>query len=65
MLQPLPIDAVLPAAVQALAGAGSIVLTAAPGAGKTTRVAPALLDAGLAELAGGKPGLIVVLQPRR
>lgn len=65
MLQPLPIDAVLPAAAQALAGAGAIVLTAAPGAGKTTRVAPALLDAGLAELAGGKPGLIVVLQPRR
>ncbi len=65
MLQPLPIDAVLPALVDTLAGAGALVLTALPGAGKTTRVAPALLDGGLAELETGKPGLIIVLQPRR
>ncbi|MCE9528113.1 MAG: DEAD/DEAH box helicase, partial [Planctomycetales bacterium] len=36
------------------------VLRAPPGAGKTTRVPPALLDAGLAER-----GKILVLQPRR
>lgn len=39
------------------------MLIAAPGAGKTTRVAPAILDAGLAELTGA--GQIIVLQPRR
>ncbi len=43
---------------------GALVLIAAPGAGKTTRVPPAILDSGLADLAGGA-GQIVVLQPRR
>ncbi|WP_116130941.1 ATP-dependent helicase HrpB [Tropicimonas sp. IMCC34043] len=58
-MQPLPIDAVLPALVAALRGAGQAVLQAPPGAGKTTRVPLALLQAGLT---GGR---IVMLEPRR
>jgi len=54
----LPIDAVLPDIVAA-AARGAAVLVAPPGAGKTTRVPGALLDAGVV---GGE---IVVLQPRR
>ncbi|HVO29513.1 MAG TPA: ATP-dependent helicase HrpB [bacterium] len=57
---PLPIDAVMPQITGALARAGALVLEAPPGAGKTTRVPPAILDAGLAG-----DGRIVVLQPRR
>jgi HrpA-like RNA helicase len=56
---PLPVDAVLPDLVTALAGAGRAVLQAPPGAGKTTRVPLALLEAGLTE------GRIVMLEPRR
>jgi len=57
---PLPIDAVLPEVLVALRAAGSVVLRAPTGAGKTTRVPPAILDAGLA---GAET--IIVLQPRR
>ncbi len=56
----LPIDALLPEIVAALRKREALVLEAPPGAGKTTRVPPALLKAGLA---GDKE--IVVLQPRR
>ncbi len=56
----LPIDALLPDIVAALRTREALVLEAPPGAGKTTRVPPALLKAGLA---GDKE--IVVLQPRR
>ncbi|MBA3464955.1 MAG: ATP-dependent helicase HrpB [Deltaproteobacteria bacterium] len=55
----LPIDDVLPAVVAAVRERGVAVLVAPPGAGKTTRVPGALLDAGLIT------GEIVVLQPRR
>lgn len=55
----LPIDPLLPELVRAIASAPALVLEAPPGAGKTTRVPPALLGA----LAPGKE--IVVLQPRR
>lgn len=65
MVVELPIDSVLPEIVQKLSANGSLVLKAEPGAGKTTRVPPALLDAGLAQLSDGTPGQIVVLQPRR
>jgi ATP-dependent helicase HrpB len=41
--EPLPIDAALPALVAALRGATAAVLRAPTGAGKTTRVPPALL----------------------
>jgi ATP-dependent helicase HrpB len=56
----LPIDPLLPEIVATLRGARSLVLEAPPGAGKTTRVPRALLEAGLA-----KNKEIVVLQPRR
>ncbi|QDV06135.1 ATP-dependent RNA helicase HrpB [Planctomycetes bacterium Poly30] len=64
-LERLPIDdllpeivsAMLPASTAGTSGGGVAVLVAAPGAGKTTRVPPALEAAGL--------GPIVVLEPRR
>jgi ATP-dependent helicase HrpB len=56
----LPIDAVLPALLSALAAGTRAVLVAAPGAGKTTRVPLALLDA-----PWRGDGRIVVLEPRR
>src|SRR5262249_32456048 len=56
----LPIDSVLADIRAALARARSLVLQAPPGAGKTTRVPLALLDADW--LQGRK---IVVLEPRR
>ncbi len=56
----LPIDAVLPELVVALQRAACAVLHAPTGAGKTTRVPPALLDAGLV---GDKQ--IILLEPRR
>ena len=59
-MQPLPIDPLLPEVVAALRTGPSVVIEAPPGAGKTTRVPRALLDAGLA---GGRE--VVVLEPRR
>ncbi|MBP9085940.1 MAG: ATP-dependent helicase HrpB [Kofleriaceae bacterium] len=56
----LPIDDALPALLDAVAAHGVAVLVAPPGAGKTTRVPSALLDANLVG-----DGDIVVLQPRR
>ncbi|MCC6750471.1 MAG: ATP-dependent helicase HrpB [Deltaproteobacteria bacterium] len=58
-LLPLPIDPVVPELVAALRRESSAVLLAPPGAGKTTRVPPALLEAELF------PGQLLVLQPRR
>jgi ATP-dependent helicase HrpB len=57
---PLPIDAVLGELARALAGNNAAVLVAPPGAGKTTRVPLALLDAPWL-----KNGKIIVLEPRR
>jgi len=56
----LPIAAVLPEIRAALEAGPSLVLQAPPGAGKTTGVPPALLDAGW--MRGGK---LVMLEPRR
>jgi ATP-dependent helicase HrpB len=58
----LPIDSVLPELTAALRGSRNLVLVAPPGAGKTTRVPPAILAAGL--LSPEHPNL-VMLQPRR
>ncbi len=58
----LPIDAHLPEIVARVREARALVLVAEPGAGKTTRVPPAILRAGL--LGGEHPNL-VMLQPRR
>ncbi len=57
----LPIDASLPRIMQALQGRSAVVV-APPGSGKTTRVPPAILRAGL--LSADHPG-VIVLQPRR
>ena len=56
----LPIDAILPDLLATLARTTRVVLEAPPGAGKTTQVPPALLDADW--LAGAK---ILLLEPRR
>jgi ATP-dependent helicase HrpB len=58
-MQRLPIDDCLPKLIEALRAPGRAVLQAPPGAGKTTRVPLAMLDAGLTE------GRIVMLEPRR
>ena len=65
---PLPIDAALPELTAALRANNAAVLVAPPGAGKTTRV-PLVLAAeqwaqSLAQ-DSGKPGRILVLEPRR
>ncbi|MFP5288227.1 MAG: DEAD/DEAH box helicase, partial [Thermoanaerobaculia bacterium] len=59
-LPPLPIDDVLPELIAALRETSAAVLIAPTGAGKTTRVPPALLAAGTAQ---GRR--IVMLEPRR
>lgn len=56
----LPIDGVLREIAVRLGSRRSLVLRAEPGAGKTTRVPPAILDAGIAG-----DGQIIVLEPRR
>jgi ATP-dependent helicase HrpB len=56
----LPIDAILPDLLAALATSTRLVLEAPPGAGKTTQVPPALLDA---DWLGGRK--ILLLEPRR
>src|SRR4051812_33251441 len=52
---PLPIDAYLDSIVDSVRRSRAVVVTAAPGAGKTTRVPPALLA----------DGPVILLQPRR
>src|SRR5262245_26997519 len=54
-LAPLIIDAHIAHVRDALARRRAVVLSASPGAGKTTRVPPALIDA----------GPVILLQPRR
>lgn len=53
----LPVDAILPTLVDSLRTTSNLVLQATPGAGKTTRVPPALLSLFTGE--------ILVLEPRR
>jgi ATP-dependent helicase HrpB len=60
MRMPLPIDPLLPRLADSLRGTPNLVLQADPGAGKTTRVPPALLDAGLLG-----EGECWILEPRR
>ena len=59
MTPELPIDAILPALIDAVRTHGRAVLQAPPGAGKTTRVPLALLEAALTQ------GKILMLEPRR
>lgn len=53
----LPIDPLLSSIAEAMAQSENLILTATPGAGKTTRLPPELLNV--------VPGKIAVLQPRR
>lgn len=59
-MQPLPIDSILPRLIDIVQDNSCVVLRAPAGAGKTTRVPPALLDHGFPD--GGQ---VLVLQPRR
>jgi ATP-dependent helicase HrpB len=52
----LPIDPLLPSILESLGAHPNLIIEAAPGAGKTTRVPPALLQLG---------GSVLVLEPRR
>jgi ATP-dependent RNA helicase HrpB len=54
-LAPLPIDPFIPEIVDRVRRSRAVVVTAAPGAGKTTRVPPALVG----------DGAVILLQPRR
>jgi ATP-dependent helicase HrpB len=54
-LDPLPIDGAIPTIVEALRRCRAVVVTGAPGSGKTTRVPPALTG----------DGPVLLLQPRR
>ena len=53
----LPVDAILPEIIDSLKRCPNLVIEAPPGAGKTTRVPPALLEV--------VSGEVVVLEPRR
>ncbi|SKB25414.1 ATP-dependent helicase HrpB [Sphingopyxis flava] len=57
--QPLPVDAVLPDILAALTLKPNLVVVAPPGTGKTTRVAPAMLDQPWCK------GAVWLLSPRR
>lgn len=59
-MERLPIDELLPEIIASLRREPNLVIEAPPGAGKTTRVPPALLDAGLAG-----DGEVWTLEPRR
>jgi ATP-dependent helicase HrpB len=56
-MQPLPIDSLLPEIVGKLKAHKNLILTASPGAGKTTRLPPELLSI--------MKGQVVILEPRR
>ena len=62
LMTSLPIDQSLPEILTSLREHRRLVLVAPPGAGKTTRVPPALVRSGL--LSQEHPG-VIVLQPRR
>jgi ATP-dependent helicase HrpB len=54
---PLPVDALVPDILSCLRQAPNLVIEAEPGAGKTTRIPPAVL--------GAVSGQVLVLEPRR
>lgn len=59
-VHPLPIDSLLPDLKTSLQNFPNLIIEATPGAGKTTRVPPALLDPQLSQT-----GEVWVLEPRR
>ncbi len=60
-MKPLPVDSLLPELAAALKSNSAVIIEAPPGSGKTTRVAPSLIDAGLC----GPTSKTVLVQPRR
>ena len=58
---PLPVDSLLPDLITHLKTSTAVIVEAPPGSGKTTRIAPSLIDAGLCD---GKRRTFL-LQPRR
>ena len=56
----LPIESCLPQIVSAVLGSRPVVVKAPPGAGKTSGVPPALIQAGVAD-----QGQVLLIQPRR
>lgn len=58
-LKPLPIDPLIPGIINALKTRSGAVVVAPPGAGKTTRIPPALAESGVIS------GAVLMLQPRR
>ena len=65
MKNSLPIDSILPELNQALSQNKNVILSAEPGAGKTTRVPLALLDAKWLRNNDGSHKKIIMLEPRR
>jgi ATP-dependent RNA helicase HrpB len=61
-MQPLPIDPFLPGILKTLRERKRVVIVAEPGAGKTTRVPPAIVREGLL---GAPNDKVIMLQPRR
>lgn len=59
----LPIEEYLPSIVDAIRDGGALVLSASPGAGKTTLVPPAIADS--LEASGSPARKVLVLEPRR
>ncbi len=61
--EPLPIEAYLPAIANAIRDGGALVLSASPGAGKTSLVPPAIAEA--LEASGCPARKVLVMEPRR
>ena len=58
---PLPVDSLLPDLIMHLKRSTAVIVEAPPGSGKTTRIAPSLIDAGLCT----STRRTFLLQPRR
>ena len=60
-VKPLPVDSLLPELTATLKSTSAVIVEAPPGSGKTTRVAPSLIDAGLCD----RNSQTYLVQPRR
>lgn len=58
---PLPVDQLIPELTSTLKTSATVIVEAPPGSGKTTRIAPSLIDAGLSDA----DRRVFLLQPRR
>ncbi|MFT5527460.1 MAG: ATP-dependent helicase HrpB [Pirellulaceae bacterium] len=60
-MKTLPVDSLLPELIAQLKSSNAVIVEAPPGSGKTTRIAPSLIDAGLCD----SKRRTLLLQPRR